>query len=55
MESWGTYGIFRRIAATAGFSDNLLAGLVLFRRDDEVFGVDTLDANRIAHDERIYA
>ena len=42
VESWDTYGIVRN-GFLAGFSFDLLADLVVFRRDDEEFSVDTLD------------
>lgn len=49
----GTYGIVRRIAVAARFSGNLLAGFVLFHRDDEVFGIKALDAIWERHDGRM--
>ena len=36
------YGIVRN-GFLSGFSYDLLAGLVVFRRDDEEFGIDTLN------------
>jgi hypothetical protein len=38
----GTYGIVRN-GFLAWFSFDLLADLVVFRRDDEEFGIETLD------------
>jgi hypothetical protein len=53
----GTYGLVRN-GILAGFSVNLLAGLVIWRRDGEEFGIDTLDViwkREDRHDETIYA
>ena len=53
----GTYGIIRN-GTLAGFGINLLAGLVLWRRDDEGFSIDTLEAvwkRKDRHDETILA
>ena len=53
----GTYGIIRN-GILAGLGVNFLAGLVLWRRDDEGFGLNTLDAiwkRKDRHDETILA
>jgi hypothetical protein len=53
-EKLGTYGSLRN-GILAVFSVNLLAGFVIWRRDDEEFGIDTLDEmwrSRKRHDGR---
>jgi hypothetical protein len=50
-EKLGTYGSLRN-GFLAVFSVNLLAGFVIWRRDDVGFGIDTLDEMWRSHDER---
>ena len=50
----GTYGA-RRNELLAGFSVNLLTGLVVYRRDDEEFCIDILEFILKRHDGMIYA